>query len=149
MYSMMDGFPKRPNARGHVTDSLPFKDFVMMSPIERKQYTNMHPSHYYRQTDFIFSKGNCPTFDFLGRVEHFDQDMRTILQHLNAQDMLDYLDKNGGVQPANTWGSDKKKSLENGGLRNEYSFREINQVVDLYESDFELLGYDKEIPLHE
>ena len=99
MYSMMDGFPIHPDMKGKVTDSLPFKDFVSMNPRERKKYTKMHHSHYYNQTDFIFSKGSCPVFDFLGRVEHFDQDMRTILLHLNATEMLDYLDKKGGVQP--------------------------------------------------
>eukprot|EP00956_Cyclotella_meneghiniana_P015058 scaffold22815_cov61-Cyclotella_meneghiniana.AAC.2 len=146
MYSMMDGFPLHPNMKGHVTESLPFKDFVPMSIEERRKHAKMHKSHYYNQTDFIFSKGGCPVFDFLGRVEYFDQDMRTILEHLNAKEMLDYLDKKGGVEPSNTWGSTKKKSI-GGDLRKEYTSKEVSRVAADYSPDFSLLGYDKdEVP---
>lgn len=141
MYSMMDGFPINPNDRGHVTDSLSFQNFVKMAPIERKKYSKIHPSHYKQQTDFIFSKSYCPVFDFLGRVEHFDEDMRTILEHLNAKEMIDYLLKSGGVEPANTWGSNKKKSLK-GNLGSEYGVNETNKVATYYKTDFDLLGYD-------
>ncbi|KAL3776243.1 hypothetical protein ACHAWO_007816 [Cyclotella atomus] len=140
MYSMSDGFPVSPSLRGHVTERMPFENFVRMTPKERKQYTKMHQSHYYPQSDFILSKSNCPAFDFLGRVEHFDEDMRTILEYLNAREMLDYLDKNG-VQPANTWGANKKKSI-GGDLKSVYSSQEISRVATDYKNDFLLLGYD-------
>ena len=146
LYSMADGFPTTPSMRGHVTDTLSFKDFVRMTPKERKKYTKMHPSHYYSQTDFILSKSNCPAFDFLGRVEHFNEDMRTILEHLDAKEMIEYLNKNGGVQPANTWGSNKKETL-GGDLNSVYSPEEVSSVTRIYREDFDLLGYDQnEIP---
>lgn len=138
---MMDGFPIDPSERGHVTDSLSFQKFVMMAPIERKKYSKLHSSHYKQQSDFIFSRNYCPVFDFLGRVEHFDEDMQTILDHLKAKEMIHYLLKSGGVQPANTWGSNKKKSLK-GNLESEYGVDEVNKVATDYKTDFDLLGYD-------
>ncbi|KAL3787219.1 hypothetical protein HJC23_012340 [Cyclotella cryptica] len=148
MYSMMDGFPVNPDLRGRVTENISFQDFVMTEPKSRKKFTKMHPSHYYNQTDFLFSRNSCPSFDFLGRVEHFDDDMRTILEHLNATKMIAYLDKLGGViHPANTWGANKKKSI-GGDLRMEYRAQELrHRVATVYSKDFDLLGYDAhEVP---
>lgn len=143
MYSMMDGFPVEQGQQ--VTDAFSFHDFVM-KPNERKNHTTMHAGHYDRQKNFIFSNHTCPSFDFLGRVEHYDEDMRTILTHLNATKLIAYLDKLGGtVHPANTWGSIKKKSI-GGDLRKEYSSKMIvDRVAALYKKDFDILGYDKQI----
>ncbi|KAL7482250.1 hypothetical protein ACHAW6_007928, partial [Cyclotella cf. meneghiniana] len=122
MYSMMDGFPLEPGQR--VTDTFSFHDFVM-KPDERGNHTTMHAGHYDQQTDFIFSNYTCPSFDFLGRVEHYDEDMRTILKHLNATELIAYHDELGGaVRAANTWGANKKRSI-GGDLRKEYNSREI------------------------
>ena len=141
MYSMMDGFPHK-EGTGHVTDTVSFSKFVMTEPKKRNAFTKMSSSHYLAQTDFTFSRDLCPSFDFLGRVEHFDQDMRVILEHIDAKVMIDYLDSIGGtVNPVNTWGSNKKKSIS-GGLQAEYSSPEIrDRVVDIYKRDFDLLGY--------
>ncbi len=146
MYSMMDGFPRDRDreAGGHVTDRVPFAKFVMTDPGKRSAFTFMSPAHYWAQTDFTFSIDSCPSFDFLGRVEHFDEDMRTILEHINAKEMIDYLDSIGGkVVPVNSWGSSKKKTVS-GGLQAEYSSPEVrDRVVDTYKRDFDLLGYDR------
>jgi len=140
MYSMMDGFPLEPGLR--VTDAFSFHDFVM-KPNERGNHTTMHAGHYDQQTTFIFSNYTCPSFDFLGRVEHYDEDMRTILKHLNATELIAYhYELGGAVHPANTWGANKKRSI-GGDLRKEYNSREvINKVVSQYKQDFNLLGYD-------
>lgn len=141
MYSMMDGFPMKPGQK--VTDTYSFHDFVL-KPGERKNHTTMHAGHYDRQKNFVFSNHTCPSFDFIGRVEHYDEDMRTILNHLHATKVIEYLDKIGGsVEPANTWGSDKKQTI-GGDLRKEYSSnRVIQTVARVYGPDFELFGYDK------
>jgi hypothetical protein len=80
---------------------------------------------------------------FLGRVDHYDEDMKTILNHLQATKLLQYLDSIGGsVKPANTWGENKKQSI-GGDLRQEYSSKEvIESVAYVYRKDFDLLGYD-------
>ena len=142
MYSMMDGYPRQEGGQP-VTGTVSFSKFVMTEPKKRKAFTKMSPSHYLSQTDFTFSKDSCPSFDFLGRVEHFDQDMRTILERINSKEMIDYFDSIGGtVNPVNTWGSNKKKSTS-GGLQAEYSSPEIrDRVADTYKRDFDLLGYD-------
>lgn len=141
MYSMMDGFPLVAGQK--VTDTFSFHDFVL-KPRERHNHTAMHAGHYEIQKNFIFSNHTCPSFDFLGRVEHYDDDMRTILKHLEAGDVLKYLEHIGGsVMPANTWGSNKKQSI-GGDLRREYSSKAVvKRVATVYRGDFELLGYDK------
>lgn len=130
-----------------VTENFPFPEFVL-KPGLRKNHTSMHPGHYDRQEHFLFSNHSCPSFDFLGRVEHFDEDMRTILYHLNATKMIDYFEAQGGkIIPSNTWGSNKKKSI-GGDLRSVYSLPEVvNRVASVYKKDFDLLGYDsREVP---
>ncbi|KAL3791553.1 hypothetical protein ACHAW5_000856 [Stephanodiscus triporus] len=141
-YSMMDGFPPKNGIRGRLpTKDLSFSNFVL-KPYQRGLHTSMWPGHYDRQETFLFSEDKCPVFDFLGRIEHFDEDIRRVLNHLNATKMIEYLESMGGkVTPANSWGSDKKKIV--GGLRKEYSTPQIvSRVASEYMSDFQLLGYD-------
>lgn len=142
--SMMDGFPPSNGLRGRLpTQDYSFSDFVLR-PNERGLHTSMWLDHTAGQETFLFSdQEKCPMFDFLGRIEHFDEDMRRVLTHLNATIMLNYLESNGGkVSPANSWGSDKKQSMVDG-LRDEYSSPEVMaRVASDYMSDFQLLGYD-------
>lgn len=91
---MMDGFPPKNGIHGRLpTKDFPFSDFVL-KPARRDLHTTMWPGHYDPQTDFIFPEegSQCPTFDFLGRLDHFDEDMRRVLNYLNATKMLDHLD---------------------------------------------------------
>jgi hypothetical protein len=139
---MMDGFPPKNGIRGRLpTKDLSFSNFVL-KPYQRDLHTSMWPGHYDRQETFLFSEDKCPVFDFLGRIEHFDEDIRRVLNHLNATKMIEYLESMGGkVTPANSWGSDKKKIV--GGLRKEYSTPQIvSRVASEYMSDFQLLGYN-------
>ena len=159
-YSMMDGFPPSNGIRGRLpTKDLSFAEFVL-HPGKREMHTSMFPGHYDPQYPFLFSKSGlppqdpvpddedkCPMFDFLGRLEYFDEDMRRILNHLNATKMLDYMDSIGGkISSANSWGSAKK--MTTGGLRKEYSTPQIiATVASNYFKDFQLLGYNiNEVP---
>ena len=145
--SMMDGFPPKNGIRGRLpTKDLAFSDFIL-KPQLRDLHTTMWGWHYDRQESFLFSEeDSCPVFDFLGRVEYFDDDMRRVLHHLNATKMLDYLDSIGGkIIQANSWGADKKKMLD-GGLNKEYSTPQIiHRVASNYAPDFQLLGYDPDV----
>lgn len=148
-YSMMDGFLPPNGIHGRLpTKGYPFSEFVL-KPRRRELHTSMWPGHYDTQATMLFSETEfCPMFDFLGRLEHFDEDMRRILIHLNATKMLEYLDSIGGrILPANSWGASKKKSIR-GGLRNEYSSPQVTErVAEDYHKDFELLGYNPyEVP---
>ncbi len=148
MYSMMDGYPKAVGKKGpgSVTDEFKFDQFVL-NPTERSKHTLMSPSHYVEQSKFLFSSDNCPAFDYLGRLENYDDDMRTILNHLNATEMIRYMDANDGkVEPVNTWGSSKKET-KGGDLISAYGSEEnvIQKVADDYRRDFELLGYSTRV----
>ncbi|KAL9181385.1 hypothetical protein ACHAXT_010190 [Thalassiosira profunda] len=143
-YSMMDGFPPANGIRGRLpTQDLSFEEFVLQ-PYKRELHSSIHAGHYDTQESFLFSEemDECPMFDFLGRIEHFDEDMRRVLTHLNATKMLDYLDSIGGkIMSANSWGSDKKKAR--GGLEKEYSSLAVmGRVASDYRKDFRLLGYN-------
>jgi len=145
-YSMMDGFPPKNGVKGRLsTKDFSFSEFVV-NPYERSIHTSMWPGHYDQQYPFLFSeKEMCPMFDFIGRLEHFDEDMRRILTHLNATKMQDYMNSlpGGSISSANSWGSRKKQS--NGGLRKQYSTPQvIGRVASDYIHDFRLLGYDIE-----
>ena len=126
-----------------IVDTYNFTDFVM-NPSERKFHTSMSASHYIQQTSFLFDKHNCPSFDFLGRVEYFDQDMKVILDHLKVPEMNEYFKTSGNtVKPVNTWGSNNKKNSLGGDLRNIYKSQDVvDRVVHTYENDFRLLGYN-------
>lgn len=140
---MMDGFPPLNGIHGRLpTKDFSFADFVL-KPQERELHSSIWPGHYDTQESFLFSDDWCPMFDFVGRVEHFDEDMSRVLTHLNATKMLKHLESIGGqIIPANSWGADKKKSI-GGGLRKEYSMPQVvDRVASDYRKDFELLGYN-------
>ena len=129
------------------TADFPFSDFVL-KPRDRARHTSMSSTHYIEQAQFVFSKEECPCFDFLGRVEHFDEDMKIILHHINATKMIRYFESIGGkVNPVNTWGSNKKMTL-GGNLSSAYvSKAVVNRVISEYYRDFKLLGYNiDEVP---
>lgn len=141
---MMDGFPAANGIRGRpATKDFSFADFVL-KPYQRELHTSMWPGHYDHQVSFLLSeRDQCPVFDFLGRIEHFDEDMRRVLEHLNATKMLDYMDSIGGkISKENSWGAAKKNSID-GGLRKEYAKPAVvGRVANDYALDFVLLGYD-------
>ncbi len=139
MYSMMEGFPRR----GKSFADFSFDQFIL-HPEERSKYTKMSPSHYVPQTSFLFDRNGCPAIDFLGRVEHFDEDMNVLLKHLNVPELDAQMKLQGGTMKSeNTWGTNGKKSRLGGDLRNAYHSQElVDKAVGTYSRDFQLLGFD-------
>ncbi len=142
MYSMMEGFP----VRGKSFADFPFDAFVL-NPNERSQYTRMSSSHYVPQHKFLFDSNGCPSIDFFGRVEHFDEDLKVVLKHLNAPEMDAQLKSQGGTMlQENNWGTNGKKAKLGGDLRNAYHSQElVDRAADIYSEDFKLLGFDPDM----
>jgi hypothetical protein len=155
MYSMgMGGFPKSQKRNAITGGSIDtttrttmkdysFEEFVL-EPTTREKHTYMSPSHYVPQVNFLFDARNCPSFDFLGRIEYFDDDIKVLLKHLQVPEMDAYLQRHGGSMiQENTWGKGNKNKTLGGDLRLAYtSNKVVNMVVKSYALDFQLLGYD-------
>ncbi|KAL7535254.1 hypothetical protein ACHAWF_005103 [Thalassiosira exigua] len=142
----MDGFPPLNGIRGKLpTKDFSFRDFVL-KPKERELHSSIAPGHYDPQESFLFSENECPMFDFIGRVEHFVEDMRRILTHLNATKLIEHMNWLGGaISPENSWGPAKMQSSGRD-LRKEYSTSDmIAQVAHNYRKDFRLLGFNPNI----
>jgi len=161
MYSMMEGFPRRKHGarqKGHRgpsskdnPDEPPsfenylFDEFVLQSnPRERSKHTSMSASHYVSQSNILFDKNDCPSFDFLGRLEHFDSDMHYLLKYLKVPEMNAQMKLQGGsMKQENTWGSSGKKARLGGDLPNAYHSQElVDHAVEEFSADFRLLGYN-------
>jgi hypothetical protein len=106
----------------------------------------MSSSHYIPQIEFLFDPHNCPSFDFLGRIEYFDDDIKVLLKYLQVPEMNAYLQLHGSVIQENTWGKGNKNKTLGGNLMRAYTSNEMTDtVMSLYALDFQLLGYDTSI----
>ena len=139
MYSMIEGFQKHKGSFA----SYSFDEFVM-NPRRRRRVTMMSSSHYLPQTSFLFNQNGCPSVDFFGRLEHFDDDMNVLLTHLKVPEMDNQMKLQGGkMRQENTWGTNGKKTRLSGDLRNAYHSKElVDHAVNEFKADFLLLGYD-------
>jgi hypothetical protein len=92
------------------------KEFVMGSNIDRKSMSRTDVSHYFPQSHFLFNGQFCPVFDFLGRLEHFDRDMKVVLNHIQSPELnsIFYDNYNGTMERnAGTSFGHKKLLLQN------------------------------------
>ena len=139
-YSMADTMRKR-NAR-----SLRFEEFANMTLKERQATSTLTKSHYGLQINFLMDSSNCPVFDFLGRLEYFQDDMQTILNQIRSPDLQTFFSTSGGkdlVDNCTNFGDRKKQSELGGNLRNAYRLQStVDAIAKEFESDFALLGYD-------
>jgi hypothetical protein len=165
-YSMADNF----RHHGHGDDSakdmpaFTFSDFSTASQAERGHMTAASVAHFLPQTNFLFhnharttsktgtgSTSSCPTFDFLGRLEHLDEDLATVLSLVGSPELTDYVRAHNGTihHESNTaYGSSKTSSELHGDLRNAYpSDHAAVQAAAAkeYARDFALLGYDPNV----
>ena len=163
-YSMADDFRhrhhagRRSNSAGnhdeqqHDNDmpAFTFSDFGTASQAGRSRLTSASNAHFLPQTNFLFSRASCPVFDFLGRLEHLDEDLQTVLQIVGSPELTDYVRAQNGTihHERNTaYGSSKSSSELHGDLRNAYPSDGAVQAAAAveYARDFKLLGYDPKV----
>lgn len=97
---MTSAYPARGNKQAKTFEDVSFEEYVLMSKQQRSSYTSLSPSHYQTQTSFLFHNNrggarDCPVTDFLGRLEHFDEDFEILLDFLNVPEMTSYFNQNG------------------------------------------------------
>ena len=140
-YSMAVMYGKDEDAHFPEHPRVSFEEFALQRHI-RKSVSRLSTSHYAQQSSFLFNKANCPAFDFLGRLEHFDEDLMFLLQLIGSPE-LQYAFQNGTLQheQSTAFGS---RSLQRQDLAQVYyASDEVMQSVALeYARDFNLLGYD-------
>lgn len=136
-YSMADKYRKdRP--------PFTFPEFVNAKR-RRRSLSHCSPAHYLPQRNFLFNGKGCPVFDFLGRLESFQEDLAGALKQIGSQELLDYY-QGGGVLHANStaFGRKQKQERLGGDLRNAFQAEGLVRAVGIeYAHDFRLLGYDK------
>jgi hypothetical protein len=164
-YSMADNFRHihGDDSEKHMP-AFSFSDFSEASQAERSHMTAASAAHFLPQTNFLFhnharttskagtgSTSSCPTFDFLGRLEHLDEDLQTVLSLVGSPELNDYVRAHNGTihHERNTaYGSSKTTSELRGDLRNAYpSDHAAVQAAAAkeYARDFALLGYDPNV----
>ena len=89
------------------------------------------------QTDFIFKKNGDLAIDFLGRLETIDKDFSYIREKSCLKAME--LPKRNISKTANHNNAFNGSIKE---LKQSLSNRAIDQIIELYQRDFELLGYE-------
>lgn len=141
-YSMLKG-----NPRDESSKKIKFSSFVL-TPELREFVSVMSSTHYAPQHQFLFDNNECPNFDFLGRLENIEQDMKFILQRIGSGELRDLFESSNHSinKGSNTWGSDSIKQELGGDLRVAYEKETmIKKVADEFAKDFRLLGYDDQV----
>jgi hypothetical protein len=127
-----------------------FEQFVLVEPKRRRYMSRTSPSHYRPQTSFLFDQNECPVFDFIGRLERFDQDLQIVLDRIGSPELQRYYDAHKNTKDmhaANTNYGERKKSSELGGkLSSAYQNPAIVEAAARdYERDFALLRFNNKI----
>jgi hypothetical protein len=136
----------------------------------RRSLTYMDPVHCQPQYQFLFDDDHrhCPVFDFLGRLEHFQQDLKRVVGILQSPELDRHYqiwwnqstassntteDNNGLLYDrkdnSTSFGSQQKQAKLGGNLQRAYQRNNNNglrqAVAKEYALDFELLGYDPNV----
>lgn len=121
-------------------------DEYVLGVDSRKVLTRMSPSHVGHQNRWLFDNEGCPNFDFIGRLENFEEDMSHILEVIGSDELNSLFEANGNtVKRENLWGFNKKKK-QGCGYKEIYKNPEVVEYMSqIYFRDFHLLGYNPDI----
>ena len=89
------------------------------------------------QTDFIFKKNGNLAIDFLGRLETIDKDFSYIRKKSYLKALK--LPQRNISKPKNCNDAENSDIKD---IKQSLSKQAIDQIIELYQRDFELLGYE-------
>lgn len=138
-YSMAIMYGKEENATFPEHPQFSFEDFALEQKTRFKSHVS--ETHYAPQFVFLFDKKNCPVFDYVGRLENFDEDLNRILTLIGSPE-LEHALRNGTLQheQSTAYGS---RSLQRQSLAQAYSNEQVMRAVAWeYARDFQLFGYN-------
>lgn len=135
---MTSAYPVRGNKPAKTFEDVSFEEYVLMSKQQRKSYTSLSSSHYHTQASFLFNfrrdGRDCPITNFLGRLEHFDEDFEILLDFLNVPEMTSYFNQNGKtVTRRNAFGHNR--------LNKENNNEEVaDKLAPIYQGKHDVIG---------
>jgi hypothetical protein len=146
-----------------------FRDFALASQLDRQKMSRTHSAHYLPQSKFLSDKNGCPIFDYVGRLEFYEEDLLRSIQlieeryHSGNTDseplpptplMVHYrnrLGADGRIQAVNGTSFGKRRQDRNidDGTASAYADRDVvDKVVREYRTDFNLFGYPTVLENH-
>lgn len=123
-----------------------FETFVL-NKVLRKKSTRMSKYHYLPQEWFLFDENNCPIFDFLGRLEHVEEDMSYVLEKIDSPELKRvFLAQNKTILKLNTRGQKRRQQFHGDDLNLIYENDALRRTVaEEFANDFRLLGYNPNV----
>ena len=124
-----------------------FENFATHSD-KRSEYSYLHYGHYRPQSIFLFDDDECPLVDFIGRLEHSGQDLPFLLERLGSPELLEYARMRNWTldHDMTTAYGKKKRDTEQTSLREYFDSNKIKMAtIQEFESDFRLLGYERDV----
>ena len=130
-----------------------FDEYVTSTTNERRSMSRLNLGHFSPQSWFLFDNRGCPAFDFVGRLEHIDEDMNSILRKINSPELTkQFQDVQGGKMRngKTNFGARAKEKIG----ASTFSLRRLydehpdarQQVLDETRADFDNFGYNPDLP---
>lgn len=148
-----------------------FREFAIAHQRERQKMSVTSVSHYMPQAMFLSDRKKCPIFDYVGRLEHYDDDLLRIIKEIekryNAQNhdgesssmaagvevaptllttkYLEYIEDKGRIEANSQTSFGAKRKAKKGGEMDAFSDKAVVKKVNMeYNIDFTMFGYDSE-----
>jgi len=172
-YAMAQGMNQQKAKSGKkIYAKFSFLEFAMAHQRQRQKMSITDVAHYTPQAKFLSDRKNCPIFDYIGRLEHYDDDLLRIINEIEkrhyAQNYdgeyssmaagvevpptplttkyLEYIEGKGRIEAnrATSFGA-KRKAKMGGEMDSAFSDKAaVGKVYKEYNIDFTMFGYDSE-----
>lgn len=147
-----------------------FRDFAMASHQQRGRLSPTSTSHYIPQAKFLTDRNGCPVFDYIGKLEHYEDELRRIIYEIDrryraSHDVSEYhsissnplmveFERNVKINSGRivafhgtSFGAKKKKS-RNHNMELVYSEVAVaEKVYNEFKADFDLFGYSDDVTI--
>jgi len=138
-YSMATLYGNEDAQQEQHSSQISFEQFALRPRI-RDSMSPVSASHYVPQSVFLMDRHECPVYDFVGRLEHLEEDLLQVLHLIGAPELLQAFQK-GMLQheQSTAYGSRMHQDLQQA-----YANDQVKKaVMHEYARDFESFGYDK------
>jgi len=147
-----------------------FREFAMADQHGRHQLSPTSNSHYEPQYKFLTDKNKCPVFDYVGRLEYYEEDLLRIVNEIEKRynennsetsssstastPLLKHYQESIGIKgqmkafDGTSFGAKREaKQGKGGGMNSVYSDPiVVEKVYKEYKTDFDLFGYSASYP---
>ena len=141
-YSMADSM-RTSKQRNTTLREFTFQEFALAKRIQRSSLSMTSTDHYVPQVAFLFDSSSCPVVDFIGHLEHFQEDLEFVLQKIQSPELQSYYDQHGEELHESSTAYGKRKQDKGESLSKVYATPKVMQAVaNEFKQDFRLLRYD-------